>query len=257
MTRPISFVDLDDTLFQTYRRQTPDNDFNIASYDKVGKPLGYMNQAQQALWAWLDSTTCVVPVTARDSNSLARVALSFNFGAICCHGAVILDKDGNKDVAYHAHISQALAPLQAQMSAILAQVFDHAKPLGSVRGWTVGDEMAYYLIVKQNSQAPFLAKLLAHLDPALLAGFYWHMNGNNLAIIPNAVSKQNAVRYYLDTLTQKPPLCFGFGDSLSDYAFMRECHFWATPANSQLDGFCGQAIQTAAAKVGGFGVEGQ
>lgn len=144
------------------------------------------------------------------------------------------------------------------MTAILSALFAHADDLGFVRGWTVGDEMAYYVVVKQNSQTTlFLATLLARLDPALLSGFYWHMNGNNLAIIPNVVSKQQAVRYYLDTLKQKPPLCFGFGDSLSDHGFMRECHLWATPTNSQLDRFCTHAIQAETASTGGFGMERQ
>lgn len=96
MTRPISFVDLDDTLFQTHRRLNPDDSFTLASTDKEGKPLGYMSQSQQALWAWLNDTTCVIPVTARDAAALARVTLPFKAGAICCHGAVILDKDGKK-----------------------------------------------------------------------------------------------------------------------------------------------------------------
>ena len=49
---PLMLVDLDDTLFQTHRRITPEADFKMVTTDKQGQALAYMNPIQHFV-QWL------------------------------------------------------------------------------------------------------------------------------------------------------------------------------------------------------------
>ena len=89
--KPLIFVDLDDTLFQTHRKQAPTAQHKIATVDKMGQPLSYMHPKHQVLANWLFQSADVVPVTARSVNGLKRVDLSFQHGAVCTHGGTVLD----------------------------------------------------------------------------------------------------------------------------------------------------------------------
>lgn len=254
--RPLVFVDLDDTLFQTHRRLTPNAEFVVASYDKNATPLAYMSDKQQMLTRWLWQSTDVVPVTARSPEALARVALAFHHGAICAHGAIILDNHGNTDPNYHAIMRQALLAYQPQFRALTKTVQDIAVSLGSVRLWTVAEQgVELYLMVKQNdlSALLFLPSIIQRLPRAILAEFYCHSNGNNLAIIPKAVSKAFAVQYYLEHYVAEQRVTLGFGDSLSDMAFLSLCDFWGAPRHSQISRFASQRLATAYKKHGYFG----
>ena len=73
---PLMLVDLDDTLFQTHRRITPEADFKMVTTDKQGQALAYMNPIQQHFVQWLFHSTHVIPVTAR----CAEVIYPFSMG---------------------------------------------------------------------------------------------------------------------------------------------------------------------------------
>ena len=96
-------------------------------------------------------------------------------------------------------------------------------------------------IDKQNTEndnpyAPnFLPELLNTLSPDILDGFYFHLNGNNLALIPAPVSKANAARFLLQQFASLQRPVLGYGDSLSDVAFLNLCHWWGMPNHSQLN----------------------
>jgi len=65
---------------------------------------------------------------------------------------------------------------------------------------------------------------------------YVHINGNNLAFLPNELNKKYAVQEIIrrdkEANGERPVI--GFGDSISDLGFMSQCLFWGTPSNSQI-----------------------
>ena len=63
--KPLIFVDLDDTLFQTNRKSPPTPLHKIATLDQFGEPLSYMLPKQQIFVNWLLASADVIPVTAR------------------------------------------------------------------------------------------------------------------------------------------------------------------------------------------------
>jgi hypothetical protein len=99
----------------------------------------------------------------------------------------------------------------------------------------------FYLVLKDPE------KVAARLEPAeaevvapwIAAGardYFIHRNGNNLAILPNALNKAHAVVYVSARLRAEHGdiLTFGMGDSRSDARFMAACDYAIVPRHTQL-----------------------
>lgn len=238
--RPLALVDLDDTLFQTARKMPEGTPRHTATLDVDGQPNGYMSPVQKSMAEWLLATTDVVPVTARSVEAFSRVRLPFRQGAICSHGGVILGADGKLDQAWQARMSDILAAYQSRLPELSEATLDIGRQLGiSLRGWVVEEEgLRHYVVTKHNeSSDEVLNAVLAEVQSqGLLEGMHVHANSNNLAFLPQGLSKQAAVQEWLrrdrEANGERPLL--GFGDSITDLAFMQECHWWVTPTRSQL-----------------------
>lgn len=238
--RPLVFVDLDDTLFQTARKMGADTPRVAATLDVNSQPNGYMNPVQQSFVQWLLGCADVVPVTARSVEAYSRVQLAFTQGAVCSHGGVILTPDGQIDAAWHQHMSDALAAYQQR----LPQLCETALAIGqelqvSLRGWVVEEQgLQNYVVIKHNDGLDSDLHKVRDLarERGLLEGMHVHGNGNNLAFLPDGLAKRLAVEHWLqrDRLINGERPVLGFGDSITDLGFMDLCTFWATPAQSQL-----------------------
>lgn len=244
-TRPLIFVDLDDTLFQTHRKSKPTPSYKIATTDKAGEPLSYMVPKQQIFVNWLLESADVIPVTARSVEALQRVHIDFKHGAICSHGGTILDDNKEVDQEWLVIQQKATVDLEHLLNDLPKALLDYAKPLGSIRTWTVEENGSkIYTVAKQNDPEPlFLSKIIHHLPPDVLEHCYVHINGNNLAIIPKFVSKQKAVEFFINKYDPKRERAIlGWGDSLSDAGFLGCCDWFGMPQNSQLDKFLAQSL---------------
>lgn len=241
---PISLVDLDDTLFQTHRRKKPESGWVVATVDKHGEPLAYMSLKQQNFLGFLISCTKPIAVTARSIEAFNRVKIDFKHGAICSHGASILNADGSLDQEWHSLIKQQLqAQIQKEYFAELAQEFEKIIQASgfedTVRHWVVQEnDLDIYFVIKQNNytaENAFLNKLPSLIDPKFIENVYVHGNGNNLAFIPKCVTKAKAAAYLLEKLRTENPYTpvLGFGDSLSDLDFMFLTDFSCLPTGAQ------------------------
>ena len=205
-----------------------------------GDTISFMHPWQQDFIHWALACMHVIPVTARGVDSFKRVKLPFQHGAVCVHGAAILLPDGTLDPDWHSQMQQHLAPLQTRLPAMLATALQTGAALGlSLRGWleTVEDTAAYLVIKSNAARVEDLQRLQHTLRETIdLQGFYIHMNGNNLALLPDAVNKRAAAAEILRRHTAvhgRIPV-FGMGDSVSDLGFMRLCDFAAFPPNTQI-----------------------
>lgn len=238
--RPLIFVDLDDTLFQTARKMHPDAERHAATLDAHGRPNGFMNPIQRKFVSWLLESADVVPVTARSVEVFGRVDIPFTQGAICSHGAVILGANGKRDEPWHERMCATLESFQKRLPALsertLAAGLENEI---SLRGWVVTEyDLATYVVTKHNESCDSVLQLMGQcvFDEGLLDGMYTHRNGNNLAFLPNELNKRFAVQEWIrrDIAANGERPILGFGDSLSDLAFMSECHWWGTPSVGQV-----------------------
>lgn len=238
--RPLALVDLDDTLFQTARKMAEGSGRHPASFDVSDQVSGYMSDVQKSFVEWLLQTTDVVPVTARSAEAFHRVRLGFNRGAVCSHGAVILNSDGTVNEEWHEKMGELLHSFQDRLPALCATALQIGEELGiSLRGWVVEEaQQQHYVVIKHNTGVD--ADLLRIRDEVqargLIDGMHFHANGNNLALLPDGLAKRVAVEHVLklDRLKNGVRPVLGFGDSITDLGFMQLCTFWSTPANSQL-----------------------
>lgn len=244
--KPLIFVDLDDTLFQTNRKSAPTDLHKIATTDISGQPLSYMKPKQQIFVNWLFASAEVIPVTARSVEALKRVHLPFQYGAVCSHGGTIIDHQQNIDQDWFNIQQQAVAQFNELLHELPDILLKTAQDLGSIRTWTVEENgLKIYSVAKQNQPETglFLDQLVKHLPAEVIEHCYIHINGNNLAVIPKFVSKQKAVEFFIEKHDPKGERAIlGWGDSLSDAGFLSCCDWFGMPKNSQLDQFLAQNL---------------
>ncbi|EPM91788.1 hypothetical protein A249_23259, partial [Pseudomonas syringae pv. actinidiae ICMP 18804] len=199
--RPLIFVDLDDTLFQTARKTPADIEKHVATLDISGNANGYMTNVQKSFAHWLLAHADVVPVTARSVEAYSRVKLPFTAGAICSHGGVMLDVMGRLDPDWNEQMKQTLASYQSRLHELSATTLAIGQEMGfSLRGWVVEEaQVFHYVVTKHNeSDDSILTKVLAEMQArGLLDGMLIHGNGNNLAFLPEGLAKRYAVQEWL------------------------------------------------------------
>jgi hydroxymethylpyrimidine pyrophosphatase-like HAD family hydrolase len=239
------FLDLDDTLFQTLRKcgmEPETQSLQARAFLPDGTPNSYATNKQQWLWQWLSQGFKCVPVTGRDIGAFERVNLPFQEEIILNHGAVILDKQRNIDKIWMAKIQQSLPDYQNKLLQVWADVERYAHHHKGFKPQLINDfNITWYGVIKhEDSSEKALKRLLDSIikpHPNLQDGsLYWHLNGNNLAVLPKIVNKESAVSYLMDNYRRQHPelLTFGAGDSHSDAAFIALCDYALIPNNTQL-----------------------
>lgn len=237
--RKVVLSDLDDTLFQTARKLPPGARARQVT-EALNGAHSFMTPAQEALLALLGAAL-VVPVTARGSEAFARVALDWQGPAILANGARILGPDGAEDAGFARETRAALAPHLPALARLPEAAGREAGNRGmAVRAWLVEEPGLgpAYAVVKVGEGTPEdrLAEIAAPLAGTCGPGWRLHLNGNNLALLPPAISKRRAAAHLLDRLRAEGEiLAIGIGDSTTDLDFMRLCDFWMTPTGSQVD----------------------
>lgn len=238
MLEPLVFSDLDDTLFQSRRKMPQGAVMHGVATAANGDPqkASFMTDRQRAIFAWLNATSEVIPVTARSAESFSRVALPFRSWAVLSNGAVILEPDGAVHSPWQARMKTALGHLGPMMDDILRQGMDAARTCNlDLRSWIVTEDgLSTYVVFKLNVVTPQALQALQTL-PLPATGWTRHFNSETLAIIPPCSGKAGAVDYLCDLLNptgDRPTL--GFGDSLSDLSFMRRTDILLVPSPSQI-----------------------
>lgn len=239
---PIFLADLDDTLFQTRRKcpaDIPAERLTPASWTDDGEPSGYQTPRQRNLLEWMRQGE-VIPVTARSLIVTARTIVGIKGRAICANGGVMLDRDGNRDDAWHDHLKSAaieggtVSDAYRIIMPVLQRHGDH------LRHWIVSEEaLGLYIVIKHNDLTDAALTEIGRTCAALLPeGWHVHSNGNNFAILPSWLGKKHAVRRLVERIRQEEPdrNIVGIGDSRTDAAYMMECDYVMAPANSQIAG---------------------
>ncbi len=232
----IVFVDLDDTLFQTARKNP--TAAHIAAVDKTGQPLSFQCGKQIAFLEWLARDAQLVAVTGRSVDAYRRVLLPLGEQAICSFGGVILQPDGSPHPAWHQTMAAAAHDCAPQMVTLEQEIAALCAELEiDARHRIIYDaELPLYLSIKHNQHAVTeLAQLAAASRPLLPTNWVLHLNGNNMAVLPPFLDKRRAVAFFLQQLTQDGPVVtIGVGDSLTDLGFMALCDYAIAPNGSQI-----------------------
>ncbi len=234
MAQTLLFLDLDDTLFQTLRKNPQGS---IQATQTTSTP-SYMTQAQQIFWQlfYHNPAVNIIPVTARDQrqynnsflskDSKITTAVLYFSGVILEQGKIDEVWQENRRNAY-AKLAVSIADSQAQVQTALASY-----PLNYFNLYNVEN---YYLTIKASADCPLAlrAEVFQHLKTLLPPHYLLHENDRALSLLPEFLDKSRAVRYLIERY--QPLLTLGAGDSLTDWGFMQCCDFRLIPARTQLD----------------------
>ncbi|MBL8485325.1 MAG: hypothetical protein JNJ60_24220 [Rhodocyclaceae bacterium] len=241
--KKLLFADLDDTLFQSERKQVPGADWLPIAYLAGGQPISYANPAQLELLALFQREMILIPVTARNHDAFRRVRIDFPAEAILNYGGIIINADGTPDAAWlqasRAAAAQSLALLQEWMEALERE--NAALDAGAHIRLIHDFDTAFYVVAKSRRGDLAALAALAHAcrearSAGRLPDVAIHHNHNNLALIPRWLDKQHAV----DHLRRRyeaacgEVLTFGMGDSFVDLNFIESCDYQIIPRGSQI-----------------------
>ncbi|MFN8510312.1 MAG: hypothetical protein U0Z75_07095 [Deinococcaceae bacterium] len=241
--KTLLFIDLDDTLFQTEHKCPPGVTKHPVTTTRNDQPGSYMTPKQHHLFSWISATSVVIPTTGRDISAFSRVQLAFHDQAILNHGATILHSNGTVDSDWHEQMRDAIRETSGELDHILSetQVFCDRQNLGANISEIRDVGQRWYLVAKHPSRdLERLNEIHRFWHESLSAdnAFYVIANGNNVALLPRAISKRFATEYLKAHRKDLDPcLTIGVGDSISDLDFMHACDLWLTPNNSQISGF--------------------
>jgi hydroxymethylpyrimidine pyrophosphatase-like HAD family hydrolase len=252
--RCIAFVDLDDTLFSSARKQPEPDGLVPAALLRTGAVVSYSNPAQRGLRHMLECAAEVIPVTARSVDGYRRVLLPFAGRAVVSYGATILLPDGQVDGDWAQRVAPHLVRARADLESLVrlvAATYDAARTGLQVRLVSDARDPAYLVVKHVDNDEAMVQEAGLELIGEWLArhpGFTLHINGNNLAVIPPGLGKEAAVAYLIEQERQAHGALFtvGAGDSLTDLDFMRLCDVAIVPGRSQLaDALLGATTRAA------------
>ncbi len=244
------FADLDDTLFQS-REKCGGGALHPAAFLKDGSPISYMSEGQRAFAAFARDGMTMIPATARNLNAFQRVDLPFDSWAVLDYGGVVLQPGGALDRHWHARMQGAMQAALPGLRELAALIDTWAERTGFAgRARLIEDfDTPFYLVVKDPDK---IAARLEPIEREVVAPwvadgqreYFIHRNGNNLAILPNALNKAHAVAWVTERLREQHGeiLTFGIGDSRSDARFMAACDYAIIPRGTQLAGITVAAL---------------
>ncbi|MBF0344296.1 MAG: hypothetical protein HQL06_08705 [Nitrospirae bacterium] len=230
------FLDLDDTIFQTLRKNPE------GRYPATG--TSFMTEAQRLfLDIFLNSEQIlVVPITARDTAQYNRTFLSQHprIKVSVLYYSGLITTDGLHNKQWHKHtqsLYQDLTPsIQAMYERTLRLLNSFVIPAqtGIFKLYNVDN---YYVTIKHNntSVGDYMQsneRLVSELQGIVEYGYNIYHNDNNISLVPNFLNKKNAVNYLIEQY--RPKLTIGVGDSLSDIGFITQCNYGIFPSNSQI-----------------------
>ena len=239
------FADLDDTLFQSLEKCGGQDGLLPAAFLKDGSPISYTTEGQRAFIAFARDGMTMIPATARNINAFQRVDLPFDSWAVLDYGGIVLRPGGSVDQAWLARMRGAMQAALPGLQELAGLIDAWAGRTGfGGRARMIEDcDTPFYLVLKDPEK---IAERLEPIErevvaPWIAAGnreYFIHRNGNNLAILPNALNKSHAVAYVTEQLRAEHGdiLTFGIGDSKSDARFMAACDYALVPRGTQLAG---------------------
>ena len=246
------FADLDDTLFQSIEKcGTASDALRPAAFLKDGSPISYSTPAQRAFISFAQDGMTMIPATARNINAFNRVDLPFSSYVVLNYGGIVLHPDRSIDQRWLEQMRAAMHAALPGLQELAALIDQHgvATGIGHKARLIEDADTPFYLVVKDPEKIGARLEPIERevVQPWINAGgrdYFIHRNGNNLAILPNALNKAHAVRYVTNLLREQHGdiLTFGIGDSKSDARFMAACDYAIVPSRTQLAGLTLEAL---------------
>jgi hydroxymethylpyrimidine pyrophosphatase-like HAD family hydrolase len=228
------FVDLDDTLFQTKRKNLS------ASIPATKSPntdtISYMSDVQKSfLDLFSNFNSCsIIPVTARDYDQYSRTFISqdpnVEYASIYFGAEILFNNE--IDPIWNDKVKYSLKKSSTEIKIL----FHFIKNKINTDHFYIYNIKDYYLVIKCKNRENYkelIIDCLNFITEFIPDDFLINNNDNNISIVPKCIDKMNAVEYLIDK--NAPIMTIGMGDSLSDWNFMDICDYKIIPKISQIN----------------------
>lgn len=235
-------TDLDGTLFS---RSWSSEDAIPATWRTGSEPSGarvpssWMPASMHRMISTLQQVAAIVPVTARDAESFARVdvpGIDMKGPAVIANGAIILGRGGEIDLDWEREMRERLEPWHEWLEGVVGRLFSRCGGNARPRLVAGPGELPAYLVAKAGP-----GWWHSEAGAEVRKGYDWggcrvSLLGDELQVLPPGVGKLEALtevmgRYFAGC---RPILCMG--DMPGDLDFMRLGDILATPRHSPLEG---------------------
>lgn len=230
------FLDLDDTIFQTKRK----NKQGVIPATETPNPenISYMTKSQKLfldIFLKMDNVR-IIPITARALKQYKRTYISKHPQVSCA--SVYFSGAIYTGTGFDPDWQQKIRELYSKMSFPIEQMYKRIYPKIDHERFNMVDVDGYYLAIKSKNRhvkeyRPRMMELLQTLPFFMEEEYFIHQNANNIAIIPRFLDKKHAVDYLINKF--EPELTIGAGDSITDLNFMKICDFKIIPKSSQIE----------------------
>lgn len=236
----IIFTDIDDTLMKTARKISDNVSVIPGARGFNGDNISFIDLSRQKLIkGLLDSQVCI-PVSARSEKSFANLLINFNYEAILNFGATIINKDKSLNLEWYnsiylkSEVLNQISIFNIVKKRLSNFIYDFDVKISLDNGIYNYLNFRDYSLNKMKIDSLQKAIEIILYEKDVLNSFYFYKTDRDLALIPNFIKKEYAVKYLLDTHYSTKELSIGIGDHKNDVSFMSICDFAMLPTDSSL-----------------------
>ncbi len=228
MKNIIFFSDIDRTIIHSMKFLNESNNPEIIEYNN-SKPISYIEKESLLLLNDLSKKLLLIPVTTRSLNQYKRIKFPCKFKySIISNGGIIL-KNGKRLKQWDKLIKRKINKTDyIEIKNNLNRINKYL-----IKEINLIDDVFYFSKVKEN----YINDLMSELDNILI-DYNWDytIQSNKLYIIPNFISKENAIKYLLKTEIKGNNFIITAGDGKLDYnfVFFKEANLKFVPKNSEI-----------------------
>jgi len=225
-------TDLDRTLIYSKRALVDFKQDNLLGLMPVERKddqnVAFMTKRANVLLKELVKELLFVPVTTRTYEQFMRIFLfseeiSLTY-AVTSNGANIIYK-GTPLIEWRNHIQNKLNRECTNLTNMLT-IFENVNINGYLK---IAENLFFYYILEDELSDEEL-KLIKSI--ALHNGWRVSIQGKKLYVMPNPISKGEAIKYIKER--QGIQTIYGAGDSVLDYDFLNICDFAFVPSHGEL-----------------------
>lgn len=204
-------TDLDNTIIYSYKHDIGDDKINVELYQ--GREISYVSSKTHELLQKVKNEIIVIPTTTRTIEQYNRIELgvgAFKY-ALTCNGGVLL-VDGNRDEEWYKESLELAKPSEEAIRVAYKVLENDERRYFELR---YIEEL--FLFTKCREPETIVEDLKKVCDLDLVNVFN---NGDKVYVVPNNLSKGNAIRRIREKL--KADYIVAAGDSEFDISMVTE-----------------------------------
>jgi HAD superfamily hydrolase (TIGR01484 family) len=228
----VFFSDLDRTLI--FSRKFVKKENSIVVVERKGeKPISYMTKEAMSLLQQLRREVLFIPVSTRTWDEITRIDFIHQDipDIIVCDNGAYIYLHGKKDATWEQHVASKRDTHATPVASLETEVRDMFLDRG-LKDVVNRDNL--YLVLKFNEMTWEIRQMLEILYFSLRKkGYRVEVNSKKAYVLPNYITKENAVQYLMEKHAWK--FTVSAGDSYMDVGMLRATQYAIAPKHKSFE----------------------